>query len=117
MYKSGNKKASVKLRDKTVGIKETKDLYGKLMVLTKSNRYINLKQAINWELRVHVDTEGHVRAKWSNAAICTDNSKLILLLDKLGTAEPPNDYQLQLQDESGLQPDAVDCETMDFTHT
>ena len=42
---------------------------------------------------------------------------MILLLEKLGTAEPPNDYQLQLQDESGLKPDAVDSETMDFTHT
>ena len=38
MYMSGNKKASVKLRDKTVDLKEIKDLFGKLMVLAKSNR-------------------------------------------------------------------------------
>ena len=31
MYMSDNKKHTVKVRDKTVGLKETKDLYGRLM--------------------------------------------------------------------------------------
>ena len=46
MYLSGNKKSSVKIRDKTVDLKETKDLYGRLMVLARSNRDIDQKQAI-----------------------------------------------------------------------
>ena len=38
------------LRDKTVDLKETKDLYGRLMVLARSNRDINQKDAIgNYE--------------------------------------------------------------------
>ena len=35
MYMSGNKKHAVKVRDKTVDLKETKDLYGRLMVLAR----------------------------------------------------------------------------------
>ena len=46
MFKSGNKKTTIKLRDKTVDLKETKDLYGRLMVLARSNRDINQKEAI-----------------------------------------------------------------------
>ena len=38
VYMSGNKKHTVKVRDKTVDLKETKDLYGRLMVLAGSNR-------------------------------------------------------------------------------
>ena len=46
MYISGNRKHTVKVRDKTVDLKETKDLYGHLMVLTRLNRDIDQKQAI-----------------------------------------------------------------------
>ena len=46
MFMSANKKTAVKLRDKTVDLKETKDLYGRLMVLARSNRDINQKKAI-----------------------------------------------------------------------
>jgi len=35
MYMSGNKKHTVKVRDKTVDLKEIKDLYGRLMVLAR----------------------------------------------------------------------------------
>jgi len=50
MFLSGNKKTQVKLRDKTVDLKETKDLYERLMVLARSNRDINQKEAIgNYE--------------------------------------------------------------------
>ena len=115
MYMSGNKKASVKLRDKTVDLKETKDLYGRLMVLARSKRDIDLKQAIgNYEFTL---TPRALFAPNGAMLPCNDKSKLIHLLEKLGTAEPPDDDQQQLQDASGLQRDAVDSETMDFTHT
>ena len=41
MFLSGNKTQTVKIRDKLVDLKETKDLYGHLMVLAKSNRDID----------------------------------------------------------------------------
>ena len=46
MYMSGNKNSAVKIRDKTVDLKETKDLFGRLMVLARSNRDIDQKQAV-----------------------------------------------------------------------
>ncbi|KAJ4939708.1 hypothetical protein JOQ06_029151 [Pogonophryne albipinna] len=50
MFLSGNKKITVKLRDNTVDLKETKDLFARLMVLARSNRDINQKEAIgNYE--------------------------------------------------------------------
>ena len=38
MFMSGNKTTTIKLRDKTIDLKETKDLYGRLMILAKSTR-------------------------------------------------------------------------------
>ncbi|KAJ8364290.1 hypothetical protein SKAU_G00131210 [Synaphobranchus kaupii] len=50
MFMSGNKKSTVKIRDKTVDLKETKDLYGRLLILARSNRQIDQKQAVgNYE--------------------------------------------------------------------
>ena len=46
IFKSANKKTPVKLRDKTVDLRETKDLYGRLMFVARSNRDINQKEAI-----------------------------------------------------------------------
>ena len=46
MFMSGNKTTTIKLRDKTVDLKETKDLYGRLMILAKSTRDIDQKGAI-----------------------------------------------------------------------
>ena len=46
MYMSGNTNLAVKIRDKTVDLKETKDLYGRLMVLSRSNGDVNHKDAI-----------------------------------------------------------------------
>ena len=40
MFMSGNKTTPIKLRDKTVDLKETKDLYGRLMILSKSETLI-----------------------------------------------------------------------------
>ena len=36
MFMSGNKTTPIKLRDRTVDLKETKDLYGRLMIIAKS---------------------------------------------------------------------------------
>jgi len=47
MYMSGNKKHTVKVPDKTVDLKETKDFYGHLMVFARSNRDIDQKQAVS----------------------------------------------------------------------
>ena len=41
MFMSGNKTTTIKLRDKTVDLKETKDIYGRLMILAKSTRNID----------------------------------------------------------------------------
>ena len=46
MFMSGNKTTTIKLRDKTVDLKETKDIYGRLMILAKSTRNIDHKGAI-----------------------------------------------------------------------
>ena len=46
MFLSGNKKQSVKVRDQSMDLKETKDLYGRFMVLARSNRDIDLKNAV-----------------------------------------------------------------------
>jgi len=46
MYMSGNKKHIVKVRDKTVNLKEIKDLYWRLMVIARSNKDIDQKQAV-----------------------------------------------------------------------
>ena len=40
MFMSGNKTTPIKLRDKTVDLKEKKDLYGRLMTLAKSETLI-----------------------------------------------------------------------------
>ena len=50
MYMSGNKKQKLSIRNEAVDLKETKDLYGRIMVLARSNRDIDLKQAVgNYE--------------------------------------------------------------------
>ena len=50
MYMSGSKKLTVKIRDHSVDLKETKNLYGRLMILTRSNRDIDQKTAVgNYE--------------------------------------------------------------------
>lgn len=47
MLMSGNKKATIIICDKTVDLKETKDLYGRLLVLVRSNRQIDQKHVIS----------------------------------------------------------------------
>ena len=47
MYMSSNKKLAVKIHDKTVDLQETKNLYGRLMVLARSSRDIDQKHCFN----------------------------------------------------------------------
>ena len=81
MFTSGNKKCSVKIRDIIGDLKETKNLCGRLMILTKSNRDINQKEAIGYHEftltpRSFFNPNGTL-------LLCTDKSKLIHLLVKL----------------------------------
>ena len=81
MYTSGSKKQTVKIRDQTVDLKETKNLYGRLMVLTRSNRDIDQKNAIgNYEFTL---TARALFAPDGSMLPCTDKSKLIHNLEKL----------------------------------
>ena len=80
MFMSGNKTTTIKLRD--MHLKETKDLYGRLMILAKSNRDIDQKGAIgNHEFtltpRSLFSPDGSM-LRWK------DKSKLIRLLEMLG---------------------------------
>jgi len=85
MYTSGSKKQTVNIRDETVDLKETKNLYGRLMVLTRSNRDIDQKDAIgNYEFTL---TPRALFAPDGSMLPCTDKSKLIHNLKKLTNME------------------------------
>ena len=47
MYMSGSKKLTLKICDQTIDMKETKNLHGHPMVLTRSNRDIDQNNAIS----------------------------------------------------------------------
>ena len=82
MFMSGNKATTIKLRDKTVDLKETKDLYGRLMILAKSTRDIVQKGAIgNHEFTL---TPRSLFSPDGSMLRCTDKCKLIRLLELLG---------------------------------
>ena len=82
MFMSGNKTTTIKLRDKTIDLKETKDLYGRLMILAKSTRDIDQKGAIgNHEFTL---TPRSLFSPDGSMLRCTDKSKLIRLLEMLG---------------------------------
>ena len=79
MYMSGNKKQTVKIRDQSVDLKETKDLYGRLMVLATSSRAIDQKNAIgNYEFTL---TPRALFAPDGSILPCSDKSKLIHSLE------------------------------------
>ena len=81
MFLSGTKKQTVKTRDQSVDLKETKDLYGHLMVLAKSSRDIDQKNAIgNYEFTL---TPRALFAPDGSILPCFDKSKLIHCLEKL----------------------------------
>ena len=75
MYTSGNKKHAVKIRDKTVELKETKDMFGRLMVLARSNRDIDQKQALgSYEFTL---TPRSLFTPDGEVLPCNDKSKLL----------------------------------------
>ena len=81
MYMSTNKKQTVKVRDQSVDLKETKDLYGRFMVLARSSRDIDQKNAIrNYEFTL---TPRALFAPDGSVLPCTDKSKLIHCLQHL----------------------------------
>ena len=55
MFMSGNKITPIKLRDKTVDLKETKDLYGRLMIIAKSETLIKKVPLEIMNLPLHRD--------------------------------------------------------------
>lgn len=81
MFKSGNQKASVKTRNKSVDLKETKDLYGRLLVISRSERQVDQKEAVaNYEFTL---TPRALFAPNGEILPCCDKSKMINLLQKL----------------------------------
>jgi hypothetical protein len=75
---SGSKK-------QTLNLKETKNLYGRLMVLARSNRDINQKNAVgNYEFTL---TPRALFATDGSMLPCTDKSKLIHALEKLADSD------------------------------
>ena len=105
MFLSGNKQQKVKIRDQSVDLRETKDLYGRLMILAKSNRDIDQKAAIgNFEFTL---TPRALFAPDGSILPCADKSKLIHCLDKLqknnGTDQnaqlPSSEDQVEVIDE------------------
>ncbi|KAJ4946949.1 hypothetical protein JOQ06_008992, partial [Pogonophryne albipinna] len=115
MFVSGNKKITVQLRDNTVDLKETKDLFARLMVLARSNRDINQKESIgNYEFTL---TPRALFASNGTILPCHDKSKLISLLEKLTREDVPHeDHQLP-QAGSTTHQDAMDTGFTDTTST
>lgn len=95
MYTSGNKKHAVKIRDKTVELKETKDLFGRLMVLARSNRDIDQKQALgSYEFTL---TPRSLFTPDGEVLPCNDKSKLMHSLQTISTNHTM-DQQEQMND-------------------
>ena len=115
MFLSGNQKITVKLSDNTVDLKETKDLFARLMVLARSNQDINQKEAIgNYEFTL---TPRALFASDGTILPCHDKSKLIHLLEKLTKEDMPHeDHQLP-QVGSSTQQDVMDAGLSDLTST
>ena len=107
MYMSGNKTQTIKLHNKTIDLRETKNLYGRLMVLTKSSRDINQKEAIgNYEFTL---TPTPLFAPNGLVLPCMDKAKLINLLEELPNAQvlPQEHQMLPQEDHVQLQEDQV----------
>ena len=92
MYTSGNTKKTLKIRDKSIDLKETKDLYGRLMILCKSSRDVDMRQVIgDYEFTL---TPRSLFAPSGSLLLCTDKSKIIHALLEL-VPENPSDNDPQ----------------------
>ena len=88
---SGNKKHTVKVRDKTVDIKEIKDLYGRLKVLARSNTDIDQKQAVStYEFTLMPRS---LFAPDGSVLPCSDKSKLNHALEKMVDTDTDHAHQ------------------------
>ena len=88
---SNSKCQTVKIRDKVVDLKETKDLYGRLMILAKLSRGIGQKNAIgNYEFTV---TPRSFFTPNGELLPCVNKSKLIHALEKLPHNMEPKRYK------------------------
>ena len=86
---SGSKKQTLKIHDQMVDLKETTNLYGRLMILTRSNRDIDQKNVIgNNEFKL---TPRALFAPDGSMLPCTDKSKLIHSLEKLARSDETNE--------------------------
>ena len=111
MFLSGSKKTTVKIRDKTVDLKETRDLYGRLMVLARSNRDLNQRDAIgNYEFTL---TPRALFAPDGTVLPCHDKSKLIHLLSKLAKESAPEEDNPDSEAGSTIHQHAMDTRTTD----
>ncbi|KAG1663115.1 hypothetical protein GQR58_020553 [Nymphon striatum] len=91
IYMSSSKKQAVKILDQTVDLKETRSLYGRLMVLTRSNRDIDQKNAVgNYEFTL---TPRALFSPDGSMLPCTDKSKLIHDLQKLEITADINEQE------------------------
>src|SRR6218665_42471 len=104
---SANKHTTIKLRDKTVDLKETKDLYGRLMFLARSSNDINQKEAIgNHEFTL---TPRALYAPDGTILRCMNKSMLIYLLNKLATMQPLPQEDKLLEDGVDTTPNVPSC--------
>ena len=98
MYMSGNKKHTVKVRDKTADLKESKDLHGRLMVLARLNRDIDQKLAVGtYEFTL---TPRSLFAPDGSVLPCSDKSKLIHALENMVATDTDHADQQEQSDES-----------------
>ena len=89
VYMSGSKKQTVKISDQTVDLRETKNLYGRLMILTRLYWDIGQKNAVgNAELTL---TPRALFAPDASMFPCTDKYKLIHNLVKLPNTDETNE--------------------------
>jgi len=89
---SGSKKLTLKIRDQTFDMNKTKNLYGRLMVVTRLNREsdIDQKNAVgNYEFTL---TPRTLFAPDGSMLMCTDMSKLMHELEKLASTVDGNDH-------------------------
>ena len=91
MYMSGNKKQT----GKRLHLKETKDLYERLMVLARSNRRDQKQAVVTYEFTL---TPWSLFAPDGSVLLCSD--KLIHALEKMVTTDTDHADQQEQPDES-----------------
>ena len=98
MWMAGNITLKFKIRDKNFEFKESKDIFGRLLILSQSGREIDRKQAIStYEFTM---TPMSLFTPDGKILPCTEKSKLMQAIDEvsteehLTTLEPTSDEQM-----------------------